>query len=528
MNMKHNGLPTLSAMVLALSSAMAFAQTEAQPNSVPNAQPNAEAEQASKPVQRVPYISEAVKAQIRNEIKEEIINQARMERWGVANATPAWVDRIKVDGDFRFRFQSDRPDADNTPATTYTAAMLDGNQGIIRSPETGFFDSAGQSTVSTLDDRTRQRIRLRLGVTAKVSDEVGVGVRLASGSTTDRVSTNQTLGQDFNKYQFLIDRAFVKLTPVEGLDVSLGRVPNPWFNTDMIWSDNLSFEGAVATVRGVDPTSQFEPFATLGAFPLREGVQPSRTSRWLYGAQLGAMVAPESRTRLKFGLGYYNYRNMAGREDNDYTVSGSTSTFIAGTSFGQYAYRSGLAQKGNTLFETNPSLSGVSGIPLTYGLAYEFRPLVLTASAELTHFSPYSLLLTGEFVRNMAFSQSDFAKRAGSSFAGYQPGGDDKGYHFRLGLGAVEVREPGDWQVSVSYKRVGSDAVLDAFTDSDLGLGGTNVKGFTLGFNYGLYRQTTLGMRYLSGRSIDSPINDFNPDAKYGVSSLQVDLNVRF
>ena len=70
MNMKHNGLPTLSAMVLALSSAMAFAQTEAQPNSVPNAQPNAEAEQASKPVQRVPYISEAVKAQIRNEIKE--------------------------------------------------------------------------------------------------------------------------------------------------------------------------------------------------------------------------------------------------------------------------------------------------------------------------------------------------------------------------------------------------------------------------------------------------------------------------
>ncbi|MEN9453134.1 MAG: hypothetical protein RLZZ369_2193, partial [Pseudomonadota bacterium] len=65
-------------------------------------------------------------------------------------------------------------------------------------------------------------------------------------------------------------------------------------------------------------------------------------------------------------------------------------------------------------------------------------------------------------------------------------------------------------------------------TDSDLGLGGTNVKGFTLGFNYGLYRQTTLGMRYLSGRSIDSPINDFNPDAKYGVSSLQVDLNVRF
>ena len=75
------------------------------------------------------------------------------------------------------------------------------------------------------------------------------------------------------------------------------------------------------------------------------------------------------------------------------------------------------------------------------------------------------------------------------------------------------------------------DAVLDAFNDSDLGLGGTNLEGYTLGFNLGLARQTMLGVRYLAGRTIDSPLNNLTnaqSKAKYQVNTLQVDLNVRF
>ena len=50
----------------------------------------------------------------------------------------------------------------------------------------------------------------------------------------------------------------------------------------------------------------------------------------------------------------------------------------------------------------------------------------------------------------------------------------------------------------------GSDAVLDAFTDSDLGLGGTNLRGYILGFTYGLYRNSTIGVRYLAAENIDT------------------------
>ena len=57
----------------------------------------------------------------------------------------------------------------------------------------------------------------------------------------------------------------------------------------------------------------------------------------------------------------------------------------------------GLRQKGNTVFETNPTIDGIDTPPV-WGLAYKFRPLVLTASAEFTHFDPFNILLSAEYV----------------------------------------------------------------------------------------------------------------------------------
>lgn len=476
------------------------------------------------PVQRVPYIPESVKAQIRNEVREEVLTQARAERWGTPGVVPSWVSRLQIDGDIRIRHQADHLDGDNTPASSYVSAVQDQSPAAIRS--LGFAQSSGGfATESTTERRARERLRLRLGLTARVTDEVGVGVRLSTGSTADRVSTNQTLGQNFNKYQLLVDRAFVRLTPLEGLDLSVGRIPNPWFSTDMVWNENLNFEGAALSGRWTDPTDTFEPFATVGAFPLREKSAPVQNDRWLYGAQVGARWSVDSRTKLKFGLAYYEYRNLEGREETDWSTSGTD--FIAGPSYGQSAYEASLRQKGNTLYEITAAPVGVSTYPVYFGLAHRFKPLVLTAAAQFDHFSPFNLMATAEYVRNTGFSLSDFRKRAGTRFQGRDLGGRADGYHVKLALGQLDVREWGDWQVSLGYKHVGSDAVLDAFTDSDLGLGGTNVKGYILGLNLGLYKNTSLGIRYLSSSSIDSPIND-STQAKFGANSLQVDLNVRF
>jgi hypothetical protein len=64
------------------------------------------------------------------------------------------------------------------------------------------------------------------------------------------------------------------------------------------------------------------------------------------------------------------------------------------------------------------------------------------------------------------------------------------------------------------------DAVLDAFSDSDFHLGGTNVQGWTIGGNYGLVKNVWLTGRWLSGNVISG--------AQYGVDVMQLDLNTRF
>ena len=488
----------------------------------------------AKRVLRVPYVPDSVRAQIRDEVKEEIITQARAERWGVPGA-PSWMNRIKIDGDIRVRYQNDSPSKNNTAAEAYMTSEILNGSGISRAPDFGNYliNDAGNAlpTADTTQSRNRERVRLRLGLTAKVTDEVGVGVRLATGSATDRVSTNQTLGQNFNKYELFVDRAFVRVDPAEWVSIQGGRIPNPWFATEMTWNENLNFEGFAATFRRPQVDDGFAPFLTLGYFPLREN-SASRNRRSLWGAQLGTNWELSSRTQVKLGVAYYRYNNIAGRAETDFEqfTDPDTSTvgIAVGQRYGQYEYPVGLRQRGNTVFETNPLLPVADGVDLiraTWGLAYDFRPLVLTASAQFTHFSPFNLLLSAEYAYNTAFSESDFRKRSNYNL---NPGGRRDGYNLKLAVGATEVRDMGDWQAQFAYRHVGSDAVLDAFTDSDLGLGGTNLRGFTVGFQYGVYRNTTVGVRYMSAQNIDTTINSSFPTASYKVNTLQVDFNVRF
>jgi hypothetical protein len=493
-----------------------LAQARASAAQAPQAGTDATAKAASRTV-RVPYVPQAVKDQIRNEVREEVVAQARAERWGVPNATAAWTERIKVEGDLRLRYQSDRFGSGNLTPDGY---VLDGQStAATRAADFLAVNDTFAPTGNTTADRGRLRLRARLDVNAKVSDSMSTGVRLSTGSATDRVSTNQTLGQNFNKYQVFVDRAYFKIDPTDWLSISGGRIANPWFSTDLVWSENLNFEGVAVTAQW--PNSQadaFQPFATVGAFPIREDAPPKR-NRWLYGAQIGAQWQANARTQLRFGLAQYIYKNIEGQVDTDYDLVNK-----AGASYGQYEYGQGLRQKGNTLVGTNSPIDEADGINISeviFGLASKFKPLALTAAARFSHFSPYDLLVSAEYVTNLGYDEADILRRTGFPVKGRKDG-----YQLKAAFGNGTVQNLGDWQASVGYRWIGSDAVLDAFTDSDLGLGGTNLQGLTLGLQYGVDRNATLGVRYLSAKQIDSFA--IARDGKFSVDTIQVDFNVRF
>jgi len=223
-------------------------------------------------------------------------------------------------------------------------------------------------------------------------------------------------------------------------------------------------------------------------------------------------------TRLRVGLAQYRFQGFEGHVDADYTTSGP------GRSYGQYEYEAGLRQRGNTLFWTNNPNEPFAYDKARWGLAARFKPIALTAAAEFSHFAPVFVGLTGEVVRNSAYNRDEVINRTGV----YLDDARVFGVNGRLTVGAQQVRQAGDWQFSLAYRWLGSDAVPDAFVDSDLGGGGTNIRGLTLGFNWGFARDSQLGLRYLSAQTISSPTVQPARKDRYGIDSLQVDLNVRF
>ncbi|WP_204320531.1 putative porin, partial [Klebsiella pneumoniae] len=72
-------------------------------------------------------------------------------------------------------------------------------------------------------------------------------------------------------------------------------------------------------------------------------------------------------------------------------------------------------------------------------------------------------------------------------------------------VGRPKIEKFGDWSVSASYRHIDPDALLDAFTDQDFHLGGTNAKGWTLGAEYGLFRHTSIGARWMSTEEVYGP-----------------------
>jgi hypothetical protein len=432
------------------------------------------------PAVRVPYVPETVRREIREEIKQEVLSQAKAERWGEPGALPEWMDRIALEGDLRLRLQRDLFQQEN-------AAPI-------------FFQAEGQNINNTTDDRDRLRVRARIGLRAKVTDWLSGGIRLTSGSG-DPLSTNQTLGSSFNKYQIFIDRAYLKLDPLPWLTASAGRIPNPWFGTDLVWNENLNFEGAALTLK--PGLGNLNGFLTVGAFPLHEIEDTPLTlakDKWLYGAQAGLEWTTASNSRFKFGVGLYDYRNTEGIRN--------TAAFPNAYDLTAPQFR----QKGNSLFDIN---SGVVGSPSLFALAPRYRELNVTTALDLARFDPVHIVLTGDYVKNLGFDRSEILSRTGLDIAP-----ETRGYAGRLLVGMPQLRQRGDWQTFVGYKYLERDAVLDAYTDSDFHLGGTNAKGYLVGGAYGLARNAWLTLRWLSSNEISGP--------PLSIDVLQLDFNARF
>ncbi|MCP4908506.1 MAG: hypothetical protein GY910_26325 [bacterium] len=123
------------------------------------------------------------------------------------------MDRIHPSGDIRLRYEKD-------------ASRGNGN-----------------------DNRHRARARLRFGVGVDVTDEVMAGFRVRTGNSQDPKSPHQTFGNEFNSWEFSLDRAYVKYSPgwAEGAWVEGGKMANPFKTNpvygELVWDADVNPEG---------------------------------------------------------------------------------------------------------------------------------------------------------------------------------------------------------------------------------------------------------------------------------------------
>lgn len=440
-------------------------------------------------VVRVQYVPEHVKTEMREEIKKEVmakLNYKAGERLGL----PDWIDRIQWEGDLRLRYELNAFPDNNIPALAL---------------QTDEFRNA--DIENTDAERQRFRVRARLGAKLKINDWIDGGIRMTTGSTSDPVSPNQTLETSNSKYSFALDRAFVRLTPYEWASVSGGRIENPYFSTDLVWDPDLAFDGVAAKFKP-KLSDNWSAFGVLGAFSIdeqEEAQSPENQARdkWLFGVQAGLQWKNSNQSAVRFGVSYYDFKNVEG-EPNPSGASGM---------FDNTALS--FRKKGNNTFSIDAENGGFCGFGGPCGLASEFRELNLTGQIDLATFSPIHVILTADYVRNIGFDQDEILARTGNLYDE-----ETDGYQVALSIGMPTVKERHDWQVFGAYKRIEADAVLDAFTDSDFHLGGTDAKGWILGGSYGVDKNAWLTARWFSADEITGfPL---------AIDVLMLDFNAKF
>ncbi len=491
----------------------------AQQRAAQDAAAAAEQEQAEAGAIRVPYIPEVVKEQIRTEVTRElgdtvaqqVIEQAKNEQWGVPAALPDWVKRVRFSGDLRVRGQGDVFSADNfvldaagNATNLYIPDFVAANDrgGIARAGTAGF--------ANVSEDRERLRARLRLGMDVELGGGFSLAARLATGNLRDPVSTNQTLGNYAARYTVGIDQAYARWfgqsrESTQLLTLTAGRMPNPWYSTDLVWDSDLTFEGVTANYRlGLkrDEIATRFVYATVGAFPLEE-IEVER-DKWLLGAQAGIEWRLETGSRLRLGLAYYDFRNTRGRINS----FGSTLLDFTAPRF---------LVRGNTLVDIRNDNDTTTNL---FALAADYRLANVTFGYDWRLSPQFRLTLSGDYVRNIAYDEDEVRARGGQLLVFGAAGERNEGYQGEIGLTSGSGQTQRAWRAFLGYRYVQRDAVIDAFTDSDFRLGGTDVRGFYVGGEWSLSPRVSILGRYLSGDEIDGP--------PLGIDVWQLDLNTRF
>lgn len=503
---------------------------------------------------RVPYVPETVRAQIRDELRTEVMAQAKAEGWAAPDkAAPDWIDNIRIHGDFRFRSASAFYDRDNAPYIDIAAVNANGPYDV-----SGVGTQLIPTINTTRDKINNMQIRARIGIEATIANRVQLGFQLATGDNAGPISTNANLTGGFAKRDVWIQNAYARSELVPGLTAMVGRFDNPFRTTDLMFDPDLALDGLYgeADLAKLFGEKSFTLAVRGGAFPIQfeDGNFPSTSpdkrnwrDRYLFSSQVELAKEFDGGVKVDLSAAYHNFTYLRGHVSAPCDII-STTNIECSTDL----LRPLWASKGNTfmlLRRIDRSQDPASTIdPQFFGLKFAYRVLDVNGSVSVPISERVRAKLTGAYLYNFGFDPENICAEGpdGQPWnnvrvtdpdnpnqgacdtpnpARFEGGNQAYAAYFSIGdpdLFSINARRArkGAWAVNLAYKYLESDAVPDSFTDSDFHLGGTNAKGYIVGGAWAPYDGVTIGGRWLSANNI--------VDAPLRIDVLQLDLGFAF
>jgi hypothetical protein len=456
---------------------------------------------------------------------------ARMpdSRWKMSSA----IKNVELFGDLRLRFE-DR-------------AAKDPNGGQI--------------------DLQRLRYALRLGLRGEVFDDFYYGFRLDTaanprspwvtfGSSSSGVPYQGPFGKSTAGIN--LGQIYLGWRAKDWMEITLGKMSNPFYTTPMVWDPDLNPEGAAERFRYTVGSADL--FATFGQF-LYQDTSPNQSSPGyfnnlytrstppvLLGWQIGMDYHITTNLDFKVAPVLYSYTGRGVNANNGFTPD------FGGVFIGQGTI-AGVNGAG-------ASSSGYPGGPYDGFVANQTGIndlLVLDVPFELNYRTKnLTFRVFGDFAENL-----DGANRAQNAFAAQQsplfvgtglqliPSAqthDDKAYQVGLGVGSSgavygpsqglvygTTARKNTWEMRGYWQHVEQYALDPNLLDSDFFEGRGNLEGFYAALAYGLTDNMIATFRYgyasrinnkLGTGGSNQDIPQMNPISHYDI--LQLDLSLRF
>jgi TolA-binding protein len=202
-----------------VESAAAATQADA-PASVRDASYSVDGVAATDALARTPGAQQTGGAAAKNPQTEQQSEVAQLKK--TTEALSRQLGSITFSGDLRLRYESQFGQLNASPNADDPAIV--GNE---------------------LTARHRARVRARLALRGRIGEQFDWGLRFATGTTPDVVSTNQTITDFFGRKSFALDQAYLTYRPagLPGLRLQGGKFETPWVFTEMTWDADISPEG---------------------------------------------------------------------------------------------------------------------------------------------------------------------------------------------------------------------------------------------------------------------------------------------